>query len=85
MDQLLATVFARALVDTTPHGWRPLYWFAATPPVLLIAFRLWLPETQAFLNRQTVRREVDGVGGTFVKEGKVAAKRHWLLFIYLVL
>ncbi|KAL8853882.1 MAG: hypothetical protein Q9221_001353 [Calogaya cf. arnoldii] len=33
---LLATVFARALVDTTPQGWRPLFWFGACPPVLII-------------------------------------------------
>lgn len=37
---LLATAFARGLVDTTPHGWRPLYWFGAAVPVLIIAFRL---------------------------------------------
>jgi hypothetical protein len=24
---LLAVVFARGLVDTTRHGWRPLFWF----------------------------------------------------------
>ncbi|KAF2227588.1 major facilitator superfamily domain-containing protein [Elsinoe ampelina] len=82
---LLATVFARGLVDTTPHGWRPLYWFAACPPILLIAFRLWLPETQAYKRRLAVREEAGGAGGTYVKEGKVAIKRHWLLFGYLVL
>jgi MFS transporter, SHS family, lactate transporter len=27
LGYLLATVFARALVDTTPYGWRPLFWF----------------------------------------------------------
>lgn len=37
---LLATVFARALVGTTSHGWRPLFWFGAAIPVLIIAFRL---------------------------------------------
>ncbi|KAF4554438.1 Carboxylic acid transporter-like protein 1 [Elsinoe fawcettii] len=82
---LLATVFARGLVDTTPHGWRPLYWFAACPPILLIAFRLWLPETRAYQRRLAVRESVDGAGATYIKEGKVAIKRHWLLFTYLVL
>jgi SHS family lactate transporter-like MFS transporter len=83
---LLATAFARGLVGTTSHGWRPLYWFAACPPVLIILFRLCLPETQAFRERQATREEVrGGVTGTFLTEGKVALKRHWLLLIYLVL
>jgi len=82
---LLATVFARGLVDTTKHGWRPLFWFGACPPVLIIAFRLCLPETQAFIERQRVRQAGSSVGKTFLTEGKVALKRHWLLLIYLVL
>lgn len=83
---LLATAFARGLVDTTPHGWRPLYWFAACPPVLIIAFRLCLPETETFRRRQATREEVrGGVAASFMSEGKVALKRHWLLLIYLVL
>ncbi|KAJ5665420.1 uncharacterized protein N7477_007868 [Penicillium maclennaniae] len=83
---LLATAFARGLVDTTPHGWRPLYWFAACPPVLIIAFRLCLPETETFRRRQATREEVrGGVAASFISEGKVALKRHWLLLIYLVL
>ncbi|KAK5109633.1 hypothetical protein LTR62_006870 [Meristemomyces frigidus] len=82
---LLAAAFARGLVDTTPHGWRPLYWFAACPPILFIAFRLCLPETDAYIERQRIRAAGDNVGKTFVKEGKVALKRHWLLLVYLVL
>ncbi|KAE8146707.1 major facilitator superfamily domain-containing protein [Aspergillus avenaceus] len=82
---LLAAAFARALVDTTPHGWRPLYWFGACPPVLIILFRLCLPETETFRQRQATREVVDGVASTFLSEGKTAVKRHWLLLIYLVL
>ena len=82
---LLATAFARALVDTTSHGWRPLFWFGACPPILLIAFRLCLPENDAFLERQRIRNAGTSVGSTFVSEGKVALKKHWLLLIYLVL
>ncbi|KAK3201398.1 hypothetical protein GRF29_185g829719 [Pseudopithomyces chartarum] len=29
---LLATVFARAFVNTVGHEWRPLFWFGAGPP-----------------------------------------------------
>ncbi|KAK4630900.1 Carboxylic acid transporter [Fulvia fulva] len=82
---LLATVFARALVDTTPHAWRPLFWFGGSVPVLIIAFRLCLGETDAYNERVRVRESADNVGKTFVNEGKVALKRHWMLLIYMVL
>ncbi|KAL4941915.1 hypothetical protein BDV06DRAFT_193399 [Aspergillus oleicola] len=83
---LLATAFARALVGTTSHGWRPFYWFAGCLPVLAIAFRLCLPETNAYRERQAMRAEMPGnVTSTFISEGKVALKRHWLLLVYLVL
>lgn len=86
---LLATAFARGLVNTTPHGWRPLFWFGAGPPVLIIIFRLLLPETNVHQQRQSVRRtaEVAGtsVSKTFLREGKVALRRHWALLTYLVL
>ncbi len=83
---LLATAFARALVDTTSHGWRPFYWFAGCLPVLAIAFRLCLPETNAYRERQSLRAELPGnVTSTFISEGKVALKKHWLLLVYMVL
>ncbi|KAK4990925.1 Carboxylic acid transporter [Elasticomyces elasticus] len=82
---LLATVFARGLVDTTPHGWRPLFWFGACPPVLIIIFRLCLPETKSYIERQRVRAAGQNVGKTFLTEGRVALRRHWALLIYMVL
>ncbi|KAL3437082.1 major facilitator superfamily domain-containing protein [Aspergillus tetrazonus] len=83
---LLAAAFARALVGTTSHGWRPFYWFAGCLPVLAIVFRLFLPETNAYRQRQELRAEMPGnVTSAFISEGKVALKRHWLLLIYLVL
>ena len=82
---LLATVFARGLVDTTSHGWRPLFWFGACPPILIIIFRLCLPETDSYIERAAARKAKGNVAGTFIAEGKVALKRHWLLLIYLVL
>ncbi|KAG9040567.1 hypothetical protein FS842_002986, partial [Serendipita sp. 407] len=82
---LLAVVFARALVDTTSHGWRPFFWFGACPPVLLIIGRLLLPETQAYQRRMAMRQDGDGIEKTFFREGKVALRRYWLMLIYLVL
>lgn len=82
---LLAAAFARGLVNTTPHGWRPLFWFGACPPVLIIIFRLCLPETRAFRARQAVRASQPGIEKTFLNEAKVGFRRHWLLLIYMVL
>ncbi|KAF6810632.1 sugar transporter family protein [Colletotrichum sojae] len=92
---LLAAAFARGLVNTTPHGWRPLFWFGAGPPALFILFRLMLPETDTFLEHKRLREvagrhqhaetEKPNVTSTFLKEGKVALRRHWLLLAYLVL
>jgi SHS family lactate transporter-like MFS transporter len=82
---LLATVFSRGLVDTTSHGWRPLFWFGAGPPALFVVFRLMLPETDAYIERVAMRAELDSVGKVFVTEGKVALKKHWLLLVYMVL
>jgi SHS family lactate transporter-like MFS transporter len=82
---LLATVFSRAFVNTVGHSWRPLFWFGAGPPVLIIIFRLCLPETNAYLERKRIREEEPNAAKVFIEEGKVALKRHWLLLIYLVL
>ncbi|KAG7388376.1 hypothetical protein PHYPSEUDO_012584 [Phytophthora pseudosyringae] len=82
---LLAVVFARALVDTTSHGWRPLFWFGACPPVLIIIARLYLPETKVYQERQAVREATPDSTKTFIAEGKVAFRRHWMLLTYLVL
>jgi SHS family lactate transporter-like MFS transporter len=80
---LFATVFARALVGTTRYGWRPLYWFGACPPVLIILFRLCLPETKSYREGEGVRRMTSTKA--LLREGKLAIQNHWLLLIYLVL
>lgn len=86
---LLAAAFARALVDTTPYGWRPLFWFGACPPALIILVRLMLPETESYQQHASVRRTAqsskDSASKTFIREGKVALRRHWVLLTYLVL
>ncbi|KAF3170707.1 hypothetical protein TWF225_010732 [Orbilia oligospora] len=84
---LLAVVFARAFVNTTSHGWRPLFWFGACPPVLLIIFRYFLPETEAFQRRMELRKAGGDIGveKVFIQEGKVALRKYWLTLIYLVL
>jgi SHS family lactate transporter-like MFS transporter len=59
--------------------------FGACPPVLIIIFRLCLPETQAYREREAIRKQQGNITGTFLSEGKVALRKHWLLLIYLVL
>uniref|UniRef100_A0A0B7JWV0 Major facilitator superfamily (MFS) profile domain-containing protein n=2 Tax=Bionectria ochroleuca TaxID=29856 RepID=A0A0B7JWV0_BIOOC len=92
LGYLLAAAFARGLVGTTPHGWRPLFWFGACPPVLFILWRLVLPETVAYQERELLRQEAihggnagKSVGSVFMTEAKVAMKKHWILLVYLVL
>ncbi|KAJ1331946.1 MFS transporter SHS family lactate transporter [Microdochium nivale] len=82
---LLATAFARGLVNTTPHGWRPLYWFGACPPVLFIVWRFFLPETQTYQDHVKHRDARGSAGKTFIAEGKVAVRKHWILLSYMVL
>lgn len=81
---LLTTVFARALVNTTSHGWRPLYWFGACPPILLIVFRLLLPETDAYKERVALRQGGGGATKTFLRETKLSITRHGLVLLYMV-
>ncbi|PHH90534.1 hypothetical protein CDD83_3376 [Cordyceps sp. RAO-2017] len=82
---LLATAMARALVDTTSHGWRPLFWFSAGPPVFLIVWRYFLPETQTFRERQMLRKSTSEAStpGFFAQAG-AAIRRYWLVLIYMI-
>lgn len=93
---LLAAAFYRALVPTTRYGWRSLFWFGAGPPVLIIAFRWALPETNHFqvmkAEREARTREQAGSGEhtratgfrSFVKDSGKALRENWVIFIYLV-
>ncbi|KAF5025951.1 hypothetical protein F66182_1986 [Fusarium sp. NRRL 66182] len=87
LGYLLCAAFARGLVDTTSHDWRPLFWFGACPPVLFIIARLMLPETKTYQERQRLRTATgeEGKGTAFINQGKVAIKHHWLLLVYLIL
>ena len=59
--------------------------YRAVLPVFLIIARLFLPETQAFQRRMAMRQQGDGIEKAFVREGKAALKKYWLMLIYLVL
>ncbi|KAK5109127.1 hypothetical protein LTR62_007489 [Meristemomyces frigidus] len=90
---ILATLFYRALVPTTVHGWRSLFWFGAGPPVFLIIWRLCLPETNSFLVAKAEReagqaaKSDGGQGGdlrAFLSAANQAMRRNWFLFVYMV-
>ncbi|KAI7778644.1 hypothetical protein LA080_001877 [Diaporthe eres] len=95
MGYLLAAIFYRALVPTTTHGWRSLFWFGAGPPVLIIAFRLSLPETNAFLIMKAEREAAIAAGEegqhtgarglrAWLKDARDSIKPNWFLFVYMV-
>ncbi|KAG5979458.1 hypothetical protein E4U55_005150 [Claviceps digitariae] len=54
---LLASVLYRALVPTTSHGWRSLFWFCAVPPLFIMVFRWYMPETSHFQELRAKRAE----------------------------
>jgi SHS family lactate transporter-like MFS transporter len=81
---LLATAFARGLVNTTSHGWRPLFWFGACPPVLIIICRMCLPESEAYHERETQRRSGKSVTSAFFVEAKQTFTHHWLTLAFMV-
>lgn len=91
---LLAAAFYRALVPTTTHGWRSLFWFGAGPPVLIILFRLCLPETnhfQVMKAEREARAHANGEHHThsqslrvFLRDARRAARDNWVLCVYLV-
>lgn len=81
---LLVVCFTRAFIDT-PHGWRALFWFGAGPPVLIILWRLYLPENDSYIEHKR-RREIEGdAASSFLRQAKEGMRTHWLLFIFQVL
>jgi len=84
---LLAAVFNLAITGNNPHGWRALFWFGAGPPVLLIIWRLTLPETEAFQAIQAERKREghQSIAKGFLKQVVPTIKLHGFRLIYLVL
>lgn len=84
---LMTVVFWRAF-ETTPQTWRSLYWFTAGPPVLIAVWRMFLPETETYQEMKYARLHGDSqesLARQFRRQGALAIKEYWLMFIYLVL
>lgn len=95
VGNLLAAIFYRALVPTTPYGWRSLFWFGSGPPVLVIAYRWWLPETNASQvmkaerESKMLRQGDSGIAAAveakaWLREVRISLRENWFLFIYMV-
>jgi SHS family lactate transporter-like MFS transporter len=52
---LLAAAFNLAITDNQPYRWRALFWFGGCPPLLVALWRVFLPETESFLNVKNAR------------------------------
>ncbi|CAF1083392.1 unnamed protein product [Adineta steineri] len=95
---LLAAAFNVAITDHQRYGWRALFWFGGCPPLLVALWRVFLPETDAFLN---VKKEREAIANAnictdptikppssmrlFLRTVRPALVEHWPMLIYLVL
>jgi SHS family lactate transporter-like MFS transporter len=55
LGYLLAAGFNLAITNNQPYSWRALFWFGGGPPLLIALWRVFLPETQAFLREKEAR------------------------------
>lgn len=79
---LFATVFARAFLPTR-HSWRAYFWFCGAPPVLIIIFRLVLPENDTFLRGKMARVSGSETGNRFLSQAKASLRKYWLTTLYM--
>ncbi|RLV91692.1 Carboxylic acid transporter protein [Spathaspora sp. JA1] len=93
LGYILAMVFYRAFANTYKpgEGWRSLLWFSGGLSVILIAWRLCVPESPDFIAMRNKKKQYNG---GVVHEGLFKKfdysvftmfKTEWLMFTYLVL
>ncbi|KAF8000168.1 hypothetical protein HF325_005097 [Metschnikowia pulcherrima] len=87
---ILVVIFNRAITYNSPFGWRALFWFSACPPVLLIIWRLCLPETDTYRRQRAdaqAKRKLNPDRKWFrlSDDTKYVFRTYWLTLIYLVL
>jgi SHS family lactate transporter-like MFS transporter len=59
---LLAAAFNFAITNQQRYGWRALFWFGGCPPLFVALWRVFLPETEAFLNVKRTREANNRTG-----------------------
>lgn len=87
---LLVVIFNRAITDNSPHSWRAIFWFAAGPPVIFVAWRILLPESDVYLRQREIQREQqknEPKQGFFhiSQTARDAFRIYWLVMLYCVL
>ncbi|ODQ63739.1 MFS general substrate transporter [Nadsonia fulvescens var. elongata DSM 6958] len=84
LGYLLCVIFTRAIANTSSYEWRALFWFSAGPAFLLMIWRFFMPETDAYIAQKTQERSGDKTQAFWFK-AKSALKTYWLVLIYLVI
>ncbi|CAF0738394.1 unnamed protein product [Adineta ricciae] len=91
---LLAAAFNLAITNHQRYGWRALFWFGGCPPLLIALWRVFLPETEAFLNVKRTREMNTSTDETktmcssiqaFLQTIRLTLVQHWPMLIYMVL
>ncbi|CAF4264341.1 unnamed protein product [Rotaria sp. Silwood2] len=62
LGYLLAAALNLAITNNKRYGWRALFWFGGCPPFLIAIWRIFLPETQAFLCAKEARKTNTAAG-----------------------
>ena len=65
---LLAAAFNFAITSNQRYGWRALFWFGGMPPLLIALWRVFLPETQSFLEVKRAREAKNREGMCWTRE-----------------
>lgn len=81
---LLTTVFSRLFLFETPQTWRSLFWFTAGLPIPIMIWRWFLPETQAYQEREALAKSKAAKASAFYREGAMAIANHKLILVYLI-
>lgn len=89
LGYLFVVIFQRAITDTTPKGWRSLFWFSAGLGIVIVIWRFTMPETDAFIAQRRLQKEEaeqkDLKFFEFGEHTKKGIKQYWLIFIYTIL
>lgn len=90
---LLLIVFYRAFITTNGgEGWRSLFWFSSGLPVILIVWRLLMPESPNFVMAKQLKKSFNEsltldqshLKSTAWTDAKLELRTHWLILIYLI-
>ena len=89
---LLASICNHLITDSQRYGWRAMFWFGGIPPLFVALWRVFLPETDAFLRVKQAREqqasnsnETSSAMERFLLTVRPALHDHWPILIYLVL